>query len=201
MQMRNLRIMMILLAAVAVSCAGCATTNVKYGDAESRQALSTDFGSADLQQIAATMVDSLLTFPPLVEVVSKRRPVLSVDKIKNKTMQHVDTEAVTDTIRSKLIRSGKFSFVDRSTDAAAMEELKFQQSGMVDQEKAVELGKQHGAEYLLTGNFSEITQRTSGVKDVYYKFTLNLKNLRTGLLEWSDEKEIRKVWKRSTFGM
>ncbi|WP_243375312.1 penicillin-binding protein activator LpoB [Geotalea sp. SG265] len=190
-----------LLAALSL-LSGCATPTVQYGDPLSQQALSTDFGSADLQQIAATMVDSLLAFPPVAEITATRRPVISVDRIKNKSMQHIDMEAVTDSIRAKLIKSGKFTFVDRSTEAAVLEELKYQQnSGMVDPEKAVEMGKQHGAEYILSGNFAEIEQRGDDVRDVYYKFTLNLKNLRTGLLEWSDEKEIRKVWKRSTFGM
>lgn len=55
-------------------------------------------------------------------------------------------------------------------------------------------------ELILTANFSEIQQRNSDTKDVYYKFTMNLKNLTTGILEWSDEKEIRKVATRSTFG-
>jgi uncharacterized protein (TIGR02722 family) len=200
--MKNRSSLVIVSFTIMLSLSGCATTHVEYGDASSKQALSTDFGSSDLQQIAGAMVESLLLFPPVVEVTSKRRPVISVDKVKNKTTQHVDTESITDTIRTKLLRSGKFSFVDRTTDAAAMEELKFQQnSGIVDQDKAVEMGKQSGAEYIITGNFSEITQRSGGVKDVYYKFTLNLKNLRTGLLEWSDEKEIRKVWKKPLFGM
>ncbi|ACM21566.1 lipoprotein, putative [Geotalea daltonii FRC-32] len=192
---------LIFLIAAATLFSGCATPSVEYGDPLSQQALSTDFGSADLQQIAATMVDSLITFPPVAEITATRRPVISVDRIKNKSMQHIDMEAVTDSIRARLIKSGKFTFVDRTTEAAVLEELKYQQnSGMVDQEKAVEMGKQYGAEYILSGNFAEIEHKVDDVRDVYYKFTLNLKNLRTGLLEWSDEKEIRKVWKRSTFG-
>lgn len=193
--------LMILSLATSALFSGCAAPSVQYGDPLSRQALSTDFGSADLQQVAATMVDSLLAFPPVAEITATRRPVISVDRVKNKSMQHIDMEAVTDSIRAKLIKSGKFTFVDRTTEAAVLEELKYQQnSGMIDPEKAVEMGKQYGAEYILAGNFAEIEQRGDDVRDVYYKFTLNLKNLRTGLLEWSDEKEIRKVWKRSTFG-
>lgn len=202
MNRRTTRIMKAgLAAAMAVSLAGCAAPQVQYGDPTALQTLSTDFGSSDLQQIAETMVDSLLTFPPVVEETSKRRPILMVDKVKNKSMQHIDMESVTDSIRARLIKSGKFRFVDRTTDDAAIEELKFQNdSGLVDKKKAVQFGQQSGAEYMLTGNFSEIKQRSGNVKDVYYKFTLNLKNLRTGVLEWSDEKEIRKTWKRSTFG-
>jgi len=192
----------IILAGTAVTMSGCASTPVvSYGDVTAMQTVSTDFSSSDLQQIAGTMVDSLLIFPEVVEVANQRRPVLLVEVVKNKTMQHIDTESVTDTIRTKLIRSGKFRFIDRTTDDAAVNEIKTQQnSGLVDKAKSVAVGQQYGAEYILTGNISEIEQSSNRVRDVYYKFTLNLKNLTTGILEWSDEKEIRKTAKRRAFG-
>jgi uncharacterized protein (TIGR02722 family) len=195
--------MKILLAVAAIgtiSLSGCAST-MQYGDAGSAKPISTEFGSSDLQQIAEAMVDSMISFPPMVEMTASRRPVVSVDKVKNKTMQHIDTESVTDSIRTKLIRSGKFRFIDRTTDAQTVEELKTQQdSGLVDKKTAVNFGQQVGAEFLLTSNFSEIIQKAGSTTDVYYKFTMSLKNLKTGILEWSDEKEIRKVFKRGTFG-
>jgi len=191
-----------LVGLFAVTISGCASAPVvKYGEATSMQTVSTDFSSSDLQQIASTMVDSLLVFPPIVEVTNQRRPVLTVDQIKNKTMQHIDTESVTDSIRTKLIQTGKFRFIDRTTDQAAVNEVTTQQdSGLVDKNTAVQFGKQIGAEYILTGNISEIEQDNGKVSDVYYKFTLNLKNLTTGILEWSAEKEIRKTAMRRTFG-
>lgn len=180
---------------------GCAGPQVRYGDAGSVKPISTEFGSSDLQQIADSLVDSLLIFPPIVELTTAKRPVISVDRVKNKTMQHIDTESITDSIRAKLIKSGKFRFIDRTTDAQTIEEIKVQQdSGLVDKSTAVDFGKQIGAEFLLTANFSEIKQKTGSVTDVYYKFTMNLKNLKTGILEWSDEKEIRKVFNKSMFG-
>lgn len=191
------------LAAVAIgtmALSGCAST-MQYGDAGSAKPISTEFGSSDLQQIAEAMVDSMITFPPMVELTSARRPVVSVDSVKNKSMQHIDTESITDSIRAKLIRSGKFRFIDRTTDDQTVEELKIQQdSGLVDKKSAVQFGQQLGAEFLLTSNFSEIRQKAGSTTDVYYKFTMSLKNLKTGILEWSDEKEIRKVFKRGTFG-
>jgi len=199
--MKN-RMKMLLAAAVigAVSLSGCAST-MQYGDAGSAKPVSVEFGSSDLQQIAETMVDSMMTFPPIVEMTSARRPVVSVDRVKNKTLQHIDTESITDSIRAKLIRSGKFRFIDRTTDAQTIEELNTQQdSGLVDKQSAIKFGQQLGAEFLLTSNFSEIRQKAGSTTDVYYKFTMSLKNLKTGILEWSDEKEIRKVFKRGTFG-
>ncbi len=192
----------LLTALLTLTLSGCATVpNVQYGDAGSAKPMSTEFGSSDLQQIAASLVDSLITFPPIIELTAQKRPVISVDRVKNKTMQHIDTESITDTVRTKLIRSGKFRFIDRTTDSAAIEEIKTQQdSGLVDKKSAVNFGGQAGADFLLTANFSEIRQKAGSVTDVYYKFTMNLKNLRTGVLEWSDEKEIRKVFNKSLFG-
>jgi uncharacterized protein (TIGR02722 family) len=190
------------LTAALLAVAGCATTpTVRYGDAGAQTPLSTDFGSSDLQQVAGAMADSLLAFPSVAEVTARRRPVITVDRVKNKTMQHIDTEAITDSIRTRLIRSGKFRFIDRTTDAATVDEIRTQQEGgLVDRKKAVEFGGQEGAEYLLTANLAEIRQANDDVTDVYYKFTMSLKNLRTGILEWSDEKEIRKISTRPYVG-
>ncbi|MDR0994116.1 MAG: penicillin-binding protein activator LpoB [Verrucomicrobiota bacterium] len=187
---------MALAASLVWLAAGC-TTTVRYGDATSSKPLSTDFGSADLQQIVAKMVDSMLSSDATAEITATRRPVLIVDSVKNKTMQHIDTESITDSIRTRLIRSRKFSFQDRTTEKALTEELAYQQ---VASEKPVAYGQQTAAEYMLTSNLSEIEQSAGRVKDVYYKFTMSLRNLKTGELEWADEQEIRKEKIRSVFG-
>lgn len=193
----------IAVGVLSVSLGGClGGKQVAYGDAGAVETTTTDFGSTDLQKISEKMVDSLLTFPPIVEVTSKRRPVMFVDTIKNKTSEHIDTESVTDTISSRLLRSGKFRFVDMTKVAAVRKQMEFQQdSGMVKDETSVKMGQQIGAEYMLYGNLSSIVKRNSDQKDVYYKFTMKLMNIESGILEWSDEKEIRKTKKKSMFGL
>lgn len=183
-------------AVCAALLAGCATT-VEYGDATSAKPISTGFGSSDLQQIAATMVDSMLMDEVLQDISADGPPLLVVDKVKNKTMQHIDTESVTDSIRTKLIRSRKFSFQDRTTEAALSEELAYQQAAARD---PIAAGQQDAPRYMLTSNLSEIEQEQGRLKDVYYKFTMSLRDLKTGRLVWADEKEIRKQKTRSIFG-
>lgn len=183
-------------AALALLAAGCATT-VEYGDATSAKPIDTGFGSADLQQIAAKMVDSMLADDVLDEISGDGPPLLIVDKVKNKTMQHIDTESITDSIRTKLIRSRKFSFQDRTTEAALQEELAYQQGAAKD---PIAAGQQDAPRYMLTANLSEITQSQGRLKDVYYKFTMSLRDLKSGRLLWADEQEIRKQKTRSVFG-
>ena len=192
----------LVVGVVALSLAGCGGTKVKYGEATEVETTTADFGSTDLQKMAEKMVDSLLTFPPIVEVTAKQRPVLFVDRIKNKTTEHIDTESITDTISTRLLRSGKFRFVDMTKVDEVRRQLNFQtDSGMVDPRTAAQMGKQIGAEYMLYGNLSSIVKRSGDTKDVYYKFTMKLMHLETGILEWSDEKEIRKTREKSLFGM
>ena len=190
------------VAALALAvAAGCSSTKTGYADPLASTPMTADWEASDLHQIAEKMIESMLTSPAVVQATSQRVPVVSVGKVKNKTMQHIDTESLTDIIRIRLMCSGRFQFVDRTTDDQVVDEIKFQQnSGLVDPQKAVAVGQQFGAEYLLTANLSEIANADGRTKDVFYKFTMNLKNLRSGLLEWSEEKELRKVTTRKRFG-
>ena len=199
----KIKLAMLVLVTGTTLLSGCASTgNVSYGDAQSVETLTTDFGSTDLQMIATKMVDDMLSFPPVVQMTQSRRPVMFVDRIKNKTQEHIDTESITDTIQSKLINSGKFRFVDMTAASAMADQIAYQkQSGMVNQATSVRAGNHVGAEYMLNGNLSSIVKNSGGKSDVYYKFTLKLQNIQTGIVEWTSEKEIRKSGKRSTFGL
>ncbi|WP_425451953.1 penicillin-binding protein activator LpoB [Isoalcanivorax indicus] len=195
--MRAMTLVVMLLALVATGC-----TRVQYGDATATETVTVDFGSTDLQMIATSMVDDLLRFPPVVQLTAERRPVVFVDRVQNRTVEHIDTESVTDSIRTRLIQSGKFRFVDMTVVDRVREQMDFQtQSGMVDPATAVTMGRQIGAEFMLYGALTSIVKRDNRTRDVYYKFTLNMMNLETGIIEWSSEKEIRKTQSRRLFGM
>ncbi len=195
-----LRALATALMASALLLTGCAS-KVNYGDATDVETVTIDFGSTDLQMIANQMVDDLLTFPPVVQLTQQRRPVVFVDQVQNRTTEHIDTESVTDSIRTRLIQSGKFRFVDMKVVERVRQQFDFQlESGMVDPATAVTMGRQIGAEFMLYGALTSIVKRSGKTQDVYYKFTLNLMNLESGIIEWSSEKEIRKTKSRSLFG-
>jgi len=181
--------------------AGCAS-KVEYGDAQAVETVNTDFGSTDLQQNAAKMVDSMLSSPAVAQKGKAGAPILIVDRVKNKTEEHIDTESITDTITTKLLQSGRFQIVDQSNLEAVKSQLSFQnESGYVDPGTAVKIGNMVGAQYMLYGNLSSIVKSNKSTKDVYYKFTLRMLDLKRGTLVWQDEKEIRKQMSRSMFGL
>ena len=196
-----MKMKLVLVSAVAAALIGCASSNVNYGDAQAVETLNKDFGSTDLQMIADKMVTDMLSFPVVVQLTQNRRPVMFVDKIRNKTQEHIDTESITDTIQNKLINSGKFRFVDMSKVQSVKEQLEYQQqSGMVNPAAMVRLGKQTGAQYMLYGNLASIVKDNGKVKDVFYQLTMNLMELESGELIWADQQEIRKQSRKKTLG-
>lgn len=192
--MKNIILATTLSIALA-AISGCTNKSViRYGDAGAVETTNINFGSTDLQKIAGQMTDSLLLSPVVGTLTANTRPILFVESIKNKTSEHIDTESITDSISTKLLRSGKFRFVDMTRVTAAREQLAFQQnSAMVDTSKAIAFGQHVGAQYMLYGNLASIVKSNKDKSDVYYKFTLRLLDLKSGLVEWADETEIRKT--------
>ncbi|MDF2153618.1 penicillin-binding protein activator LpoB [Vibrio sp. CAU 1672] len=191
----------IALLGLAVVLGGCAN-KVSYGDAQATETVTVDFGSTDLQKIAAEMVDSMMMSGSVAAITRDQRPIVFVERIKNKTSEHIDTESVTDTISTKMLNSGKFRFVDMDRVESVRDQLNFQNNDeLVNQSTAIQFGKMVGAQYMLYGNLSSIVKNAGSDKDVYYKMTMRLMDLETGLIEWADETEIRKQQSKSLFGL
>ena len=184
-----------LALAAAAALAGCAKEEkTSYGDARGVETLTNQFGSTDLQLIAESMARSM---QQANVIASGNLPIVTVQEVKNKTSEYIDTRSITDSIRSELQKGGRVRF---AVDAPAMnqqiDEIKRQQSEYYAKEQAVEKGQMVGAQYRMEGNITSIVKQVQGARDVYYKFNLQLWNIRSGLLEWSDEKEIRKTTTR-----
>lgn len=184
--------------------AGCVATtspttgggNVSYGDAKAVETVTTDLGSTDIQMIAEKMTQSLIQHPVLQDTIKKRQ-LLMASPVKNKTSEYFDTRLITDTVLTQLQKSGVRYVIEGEDMQNQVDELKRQnQSGLYDKSKSVKVGKMQGAKYRLDGSISSIIKKTSDVKDVYYKMNLRLIEIETGIVEWSDEKDIRKTAKR-----
>ncbi len=191
----------IALLGLAVILGGC-SNKVSYGDAQATETTTIDFGSTDLQKIAGEMVDSMLMSGSVAAITRDERPIVFVERIKNKTSEHIDTESITDSISTKMLNSGKFRFVDMDRVESVRKQLNFQNNDeLVNQASAVQFGKMVGAQYMLYGNLSSIVKSAGNDKDVYYKMTMRLMDIETGLIEWADETEIRKQESKSLLGL
>lgn len=193
-----------LAAAMALALTACQTTSptvgsstgVSYGDAKAVETVTTDLGSTDIQMISEKMTQSLIQHP-VIQGLIKKRQLLMASPVKNKTSEYFDTRLITDTVLMQLQKNGIRYAIEGEDMQNQTDELRRQnQSGLYDKAKAVKMGKMQGAKFRLDGSISSIVKKSSDVKDVYYKMNLRLIEIETGIVEWSDEKDIRKSAKR-----
>jgi uncharacterized protein (TIGR02722 family) len=187
----------------ALSLSACVTTspvvgdgNVSYGDTKAVETVTTDLGSTDIQMTAEKMTQSLIQHPTVQDAIRKRK-LLMASPVANKTSEYFDTQMITDTILTQLQKNGVRYTIEGAGMQNQVDELRRQnQSGLYKKSKTAKMGKMEGAVYRLDGSVSSIVKKNASLKDVYYKINMRLIDIESGVVEWSDEKEIRKSAKR-----
>jgi len=176
-----------------VSCGPRAFTKGAYDDPNKVILLDDKFNENDMQLISNQLVDSLSNYG---KIKSGSRPVVMVGRVRNRTSEHVDVKSLTDKIRTALIKSGHFRFSDKEARDELAEEYEYQGGKFVDKKSAKGAGKQTGVDFLITGDIASNIQEVGADKVIYYKVTLNLIDLETNIIEWSDDREVRKRYKK-----
>ncbi|MDA0748474.1 MAG: penicillin-binding protein activator LpoB [bacterium] len=196
------RTLFILLATLALttSCAGPRSfTKGTYEDPEKIALLDDQFSENDMQLIAKKMVNSLIVSEQVAQ--KTEAPILIVGNMRNRTTEHIDMKMLSDKVRTSLIQSGKFRFTDAENRRDIAEEYEYQQSGYVDPSQAKGPGNQASADFLLSCTLTSNIQQVGKDKLVYYKATFQLTDLLTAQIVWTDEKEIRKAYKKRSIGL
>lgn len=194
--MKTLQVISLLAAFVAASgCSGPrAFTKGTYQDPNAVRMLNDRFNENDLQLIAKKLVDSLAASKAFARI--QGQPIIVIGKFKNSTSEHIDLKSLGDKLQVALMKYEKFRFQAKEAREEVAQEYEYQQSGYVKAGEAKGPGSQDSGDYLMTGEISSIVQEVGVDKAVYYKFTGKLTNLKSGTLEWADEKELVKQFEK-----
>jgi uncharacterized protein (TIGR02722 family) len=188
------------LSLVVSSCGPKAFVKGDYDSDVNRQNLLNDnWSETDMQTIVKDLVGSLTNHPVIAN--ANKPPVVMVTQLQNKTSEHIDTQNIMDMVRVELMRGGKVSFIDKEARQDISEEYNYQNSGMVSDETKKGPGGQTGSDFIINGRLDSIVQEVGKEKTIYYKVTLNMTNLKTSQIVWSDYKQIRKLYKKKSVGL
>jgi len=184
---------LVLVVICMVMFAGCRATTRDYSPDDVIH-YDEGYDFSDKNTIVGYLVDSLLSKPPLV--ARHARPVMIVYGVANRTSEHIETSGITDDIRMEILQSGKARFVNKVQRDNIAKETDYQYGGSVSAETRLRRARQVGAEYMLTGTLRSIKKKQP--KQVrlkkktlqYYSLTLELTDLQTSLIEWTDNAEI-----------
>lgn len=192
----------IVLSVLALSLTACgpkAFVKGEYDDVNRQNLLNDQWSETDMQKAVEELVDSLTKHPTIS--TAKTPPVVMVANLQNKTSEHIDTQNIMDMIRVNLMNSGRVAFIDKEARQDIADEYNYQNSGMVSEETKKGPGGQTGADFIINGRLDSIVQEVGKDKTVYYKLTLNLTNIKSSMISWSNHKQIRKTFKKKSVGL
>jgi uncharacterized protein (TIGR02722 family) len=182
-----------------VSCGPKAFIKGEYDDVERANNLNDQWSETDMQIAVKAMVDSMTTHPSINN--AKTPPTIMVTNLQNKTSEHIDTQSIMDMVRVELTNSGKVQFIDKEARQDISDEYNYQNSGMVSDTSKKGPGGQVGADFIVNGRLDSIVQEVGKDKTVYYKLTLNMTNLKTSVITWTNHKQLRKGYKKKSVGL
>jgi uncharacterized protein (TIGR02722 family) len=187
---------------LTLAFAGCAGpqafTRGQYGDPQEISMLDDKWNQNDMQLVAKTMIGSMEGWARGQGQTGK--PVVILEMPKNRTSEHIDMQALYDHVKTALVQSGMFTFLDKAAREEIAQEYEYQGSGYVRPDEAKGPGQQRAAAFLLGAVVTSTVQEVGKEKVVYYKATFELTDVATTEIVWTDQKELTKHFRKRSIG-
>jgi penicillin-binding protein activator len=156
--------------------------------------LSGQWNDTDAKLVAQEMVSDCLARTWLTDFLQARgqKPVVTVGTIRNMSSEHIDTDIFTSDFERELINSGKVRFVASRDQRGEIRNERSDQQDNSSEETMKKFGREVGADFILLGSVSTITDEIEGKHTIFYQTNYELINLETNEKVWIGEKEIKK---------
>jgi penicillin-binding protein activator len=194
------RFSLFLLIIIITLLAGCGPT-IRYEIKDEETVTGSDWSAKDLKDVSDYMAGSISKAAFIVspQYTGERPRWMLARDMKNETDEHVNTRTIMEKIRTRLINEGIANFIDDQAIEDILNQMKLQQSGLFDNKTVAQVGKLVGAKLILRGTISSIRKKSDRKDIIYYNITLQLVNIQTGEIVWTDEKEIQRLTSKSMF--
>ncbi len=194
-----------IVAMAALVLGGCGGgLSVKRVDTDTEVALTDRWNDEDSRLVSEAMIEDMLTFPWLRDFSDEhpdRRPVIVIQRVRNKSHEHIATDTFINDLKRALMRSGRADFIVGGKERSDVREELRGQDLYASEESRKEMGEELGADFALSGTITSIVDQFKGSKVIFYQVDLKLIDLQSTREVWSGQKKLKKVSERSRFGL
>ncbi|MDR2313731.1 MAG: penicillin-binding protein activator LpoB [Spirochaetaceae bacterium] len=171
--------------------------SVSRVDADTRIDLSGYWNDTDLRLASDALIKACLETPRLNQFAAARGrlPVIIVGNFKNASDEHMDPSILSQRLEASILNSGRAEFAASGDLRQQIRgERADQQQGYTSDETIAKLGKEVGADFILTGSVKTIVDRYDKTATRSYFITAELTDITTSIRVWIGEyNEIKKV--------
>lgn len=192
-----------VIAMVAAFAAGCGGTKVARVDTRANTDLSDRWNDTDSRLVAEEMIDDMLSFPWIQrfkDETGKERPRVIIQRVRNKSHEHIAVDTFINDLKRAMIRSGKVDFVVGGAEREDVRGERRDQDLHAREDTRAEMGQELGADFALSGSINSIVDQVDGTRVTFYQTDLKLIDLETNREVWNGQKKIKKVMERSSVG-
>ncbi|MDE0682552.1 MAG: penicillin-binding protein activator LpoB [Candidatus Poribacteria bacterium] len=193
----------VLLIGIIVFSGCSASKQVTRVDTDTTIDLSGRWNDTDSRMVAEGIIGDCLNHPWINDhgISAGGKPVVIVGGIRNKSMEHIAVATFISDIERAFINSGKVRTVSSSSERGEIREERADQGEFSALETVKQMGRELGADYMMTGEINTIEDREGGDQVVFYQTDLTLTNIETNEKIWIGQKKIKKFIGRGKFKM
>ncbi len=190
-----------LAGGLCLAAIGCATTKVSRMEVGEEVDLSGFWNDTDSRLVSEEMIRDCVARAWLTDFTSEKgkNPRVIVGKVKNKSSEHIATDTFVKDMEKELINSGKVKFVAAKTEREEIREERADQQKFA--EDAKDFFKEKSADFMLQGTINSILDTVGGKTVRFYQIELELTNMESNEKVWIGQKKIKKLVKKSKYGM
>ncbi|MEO9873164.1 penicillin-binding protein activator LpoB [Ekhidna sp.] len=185
---------MIMLAVVMLASCNRQVTRI---NPDQQVDLSGRWNDTDSKLVAEEMIKDVTGRPwhNNFRIENDRKPVVIVGYVQNKSAEHIESETFIKDIEREFINSGFVRVVSNSVFREKLREERAEQGEFASPETQAKWGKELGADFMMFGVITAVTDSYKKEKVVNYKVNLELTNIETNEKVWLGDKEIKKYIK------
>ncbi|HZZ83136.1 MAG TPA: penicillin-binding protein activator LpoB [Anaeromyxobacteraceae bacterium] len=189
--------------ALLATLAGCASggTSVRRMDVNEVKDLSGRWNDTDSRLVAEELIADSLSRPWLQRAsVAGKQPAVIVQKVRNQSLEHINTDTFVEDLQRALINSGRVSFVASKSERGQLREERLDQDANASEETRKAQGQETGADFSLNGVINAVQDREGGEVVMLYQVNLKLTDLKSNQIVWNGQKKIKKDIQRPAAG-
>lgn len=159
--------------------------------------LSGRWNDTDSKLVAKEMIQDVTNRPwhSDFRLSQDKKPTIIVGYVQNKSTEHIEPETFIKDIEKEFINSGFVRVVSNAEFREKLREERADQGEFAAPETQAKWGRELGADFMMFGLITTITDSYKKEKVVSYKVNLELTNIETNEKVWLGDKEIKKFIK------
>ena len=191
---RITQLSMILIAVVILASCNRQVTRI---NPDQQVDLSGRWNDTDSKLVAEEMIQDVTGRPwhNDFRIENDRKPVVIVGYVQNKSAEHIESETFIKDIEREFLNSGFVRVVSNAEFREKLREERAEQGEFASPETQAKWGKELGADFMMFGVITAVTDSYKKEKVVNYKVNLELTNIETNEKVWIGDKEIKKYIK------